>query len=295
MDSVIRVAALPVIGLASLVWHLSTRSGSKPAWDDEETSTKTPSPSEISGKKTARQTAHRLAVEAHKEKKRAEKKDDGLPITDPNWQWSVYDQYVDQDGRLKLTKREEGKGEEAESGPFRVIYQVQKDQQWPDVVQITLYSRSLCKLLQQYLPNNGDLKTLAEPSFAGRELWIVLDQLKNHIFNKDGSGKPELDHELANNGNGALDYNGQLANGNGLKTNDLTNGDADHIVEETTIQDDGKAAEGKELELEEVHTVHGQGIQRCSSPSPKDVTGEKGTIGYVVGNPPFRQESGLHL
>ncbi|CAM6102837.1 unnamed protein product [Calypogeia fissa] len=256
MDSVIRLAALPVLGLASLVWHLSTRSGSKPAWDDEETSTKTPSPSETSGKKTARQTARQLAIEAHKEKKGAEKKDDGLPITDPNWQWSVYDQYVDKEGRVKLTKREEGKGEEAESGPFRVIYQVQKDQQWPDVVQITLYSRSLCKLLEQYLPNNGDLKTLAEPTIAGRELWIVLDQLKNHIFNKDGSGKPELDHELANNGNGAIDYNGQLANGNGLKTNDLTNGDADHIVEETTIQDDGKAAEGKELELEEEAELH---------------------------------------
>lgn len=169
----------------------------------------------------------------------------GLPITDPNWQWSIYDQYVDKKGQLKLTKRAaETSPADVDGGPFRVIYR-HRDQQWPDIVQIILSSRSLCKIIEQHLPSNGDLKTLEEPKIDGRELCIVLDDLKSHRFNS-GGGR-ESDSREQSNGNAVFQHSG-FANDDSINPHEPTQG-------EVLGQDDSQAGTEKEGELHLKHLV----------------------------------------
>jgi hypothetical protein len=193
----------------------------------------------------SRRPSEPVSTDKSSEKKKEKEKTKGPPVTDPNWQWSIYDEYTEKDGRKKLTKREGKADEDTENGPFRVIYRVKKHQQWPDVVKIHLFSRPLCKVLEQYLPNNGDLKTLSEPKLPGRELCIVLDALKDHVLGSN-RGSEEADHNGLANGNGVV-HNHGLANGELLKIRELTNGNAG-------IGDDAKAE--KKMDEGELHLKH---------------------------------------
>ncbi|CAM6091606.1 unnamed protein product [Calypogeia fissa] len=199
MDRLVAVSALTVVGLLSR-WQLSKRSSKSESAD-----------------KTDDKSADK----------------NGVPITDPNWQWPIYDQYRDKEGQSHLKKRDakEGDEDESEGAPFRVIYRNKKLQIWPDVVKITLYSRPLIDIIALYLPKNGDLKTLAAPKIGGRELCIVLEELKKHIEqSSDGDGKCEHDHGKPNSK--------VLSNGDSIKTHLLENGDSSHEEKET--EDEGK-------------------------------------------------------
>lgn len=208
MYRLITVSVLTAIGLLSK-WQLSRRS-SKPVI-----------PPDKAGEEAAMPVGEEAAMPVSEE-------EDAIPVTDPNWQWPAYDKFVGSGGEVVLKKRIAGeRDEEAEKGPFRVIYRYKQNQPWPDQIKVVLYSRPLLEIVAQCLPNSEHLTFLVEPKILGRELYIALDALKKRC----SSGG---EHHGMLNGNGR-------ANGVSLGTHELTNGDE---------------GAGKKAEEGEVHLKH---------------------------------------
>ncbi|CAM6102836.1 unnamed protein product [Calypogeia fissa] len=123
----------------------------------------------------------------------------GKPVEDPDWEWPAFDQYEAKNGKVVL-RRCSGKVQDDVS-PFRVIYLRKEQQKWPDVVAVDFMSAPLIKIVQQFLPENGDLQSLAIPSVKGRDIFTILDGLRNYevaasgIANTSNESNPQTDED----------------------------------------------------------------------------------------------------
>ncbi|CAM6100911.1 unnamed protein product [Calypogeia fissa] len=123
----------------------------------------------------------------------------GKPVEDPDWEWPAFDQYEAKNGRVELRRCSEKVQDDV--SPFQVMYLRKKQQKWPDVVQVDFMSAPLIKIVQQFLPENGDLHSLANPSVKGRDIFTILDGLRNYevapsgIANTSNESNPQTDED----------------------------------------------------------------------------------------------------
>lgn len=100
-------------------------------------------------------------------------------VDEPDWEWPAFDEFDDKKGNTKLVKHADEARDEV--SPFRAVYRRKANTLWPDAVRVDLFSVPLINIVQKFLPENGDLRCLETPPIRVRDLFVVLDGLKNHL------------------------------------------------------------------------------------------------------------------
>ncbi|KAL2622198.1 hypothetical protein R1flu_002403 [Riccia fluitans] len=113
------------------------------------------------------------------------------PITDPDWQWPSFEEYTEsKNGPSKLKERVVVS--EGNNSPFQVVYKRTRNQQWSDVVSISLNSSVLVRVIQKLLPHKKDLQYVDKPSVLGKELCLVMKQFLEYQVSAEDLDPPDI-------------------------------------------------------------------------------------------------------